>query len=66
MNGLGARPSTRLKSGDRVVLELPEPRSIALEPEALPLAVEFEDQDLVVISKPAGLVVHPGAGHRGS
>jgi len=62
VNGRAARPSLKLKPGDRVRLELPEPRVLTLEPENLPLAVVHEDPDLVVVDKPAGLVVHPGAG----
>jgi 23S rRNA pseudouridine1911/1915/1917 synthase len=62
VNGRAARPSLRLKAGDEVQVELPEPRTLALEPEALPLEVVYEDADLVVLDKPAGLVVHPGAG----
>jgi 23S rRNA pseudouridine1911/1915/1917 synthase len=62
VGGHAVRPSHRLKAGDQVVLELPEPRSLTLEPEEIPLDVRFEDQDLAVIAKPAGLVVHPGAG----
>src|SRR4030095_10577146 len=43
----------------------PPPERIEVLPEAIPLEVLFEDNDLIVINKPAGLVVHPGAGHRG-
>jgi len=45
-----------------VLLDLPEPRSVELEAEEIPLDVRYEDSDLAVIAKPAGLVVHPGAG----
>jgi 23S rRNA pseudouridine1911/1915/1917 synthase len=62
VGGRAVRPSHRLRAGDQVVVELPEPRSIALEPEEIPLDVRYEDDDLAVIAKPAGLVVHPGAG----
>jgi 23S rRNA pseudouridine1911/1915/1917 synthase len=57
------RPSTRVRAGDVVVVELPAPRPATLEPEPLPLAILYEDADLVVIDKPPGLVVHPAAGH---
>ena len=62
VNGRKARASRRLKTGDSVQVELPAPRTTRLEPEALELSVVYEDPDLVVIDKPAGLVVHPGAG----
>jgi 23S rRNA pseudouridine1911/1915/1917 synthase len=62
VNGLAARPSQRLKPGDRIELRLPEPRPAALEPEERPLAIVHEDPDIVVLDKPAGRVVHPGAG----
>jgi 23S rRNA pseudouridine1911/1915/1917 synthase len=45
-----------------VRVALPEPRTVVLEPEAMPLTIVHEDDDIVVIDKPAGLVVHPGAG----
>ncbi|TMQ70473.1 MAG: RluA family pseudouridine synthase [Candidatus Eisenbacteria bacterium] len=62
VNGRAARASSKLKAGDRVTVELPLPTPSALEPEAWPLDVVFEDPDVIVIAKPAGLVVHPGAG----
>ncbi len=65
VNGRPARASLRLKAGDEVALELPPASEPApLEAEALPVTVVFEDEHLVVIDKPAGLVVHPGAGVR--
>jgi len=62
VNGRAARASQRLKPGDVVSVAVPPPVLPTLEPEALPLEVVFEDSDLVVLAKPAGLVVHPGAG----
>jgi 23S rRNA pseudouridine1911/1915/1917 synthase len=63
VNGRAVAGSRRLRAGDRVLLELPEePAAAALAPEAIPLAVVFEDADVIVVDKPAGLVVHPGAG----
>jgi 23S rRNA pseudouridine1911/1915/1917 synthase len=65
VNGRPARASHRVRSGDAVAIELPPTReSSALEPESLPLSVVFEDEHQLVIDKPAGLVVHPGAGIR--
>jgi 23S rRNA pseudouridine1911/1915/1917 synthase len=58
------RASHRLRAGARVVIEVPAPEPVALVPEAIPLDVVYEDTDLLVVDKPTGLVVHPGAGHR--
>ena len=61
-----SRPNTNVKPGDVITVHLPAPQPQALQPEAIPLDVVFEDNDLVVINKPAGMVVHPAAGHRGA
>ncbi|MGQ9801111.1 MAG: RluA family pseudouridine synthase [Candidatus Saccharicenans sp.] len=63
VNGNLARPGQKLKAGDRVEVRLAPPVSAyRLEPEALPLEIIYEDDHLLVINKPADLVVHPGAG----
>jgi 23S rRNA pseudouridine1911/1915/1917 synthase len=64
VSGHAARASRRLRAGERVCVELPDPaaRAVALEPEAIPLVIVHEDEHLIVLDKPAGLVVHPGAG----
>ena len=59
------RPDTAVHAGDVVTVEAPPPTSAAPGPEPLPLSVVYEDRDLIVIDKPAGIVVHPGAGHAG-
>lgn len=61
--GARAKPSHRLPAGARVVVEIPAPVPTALAPEVIPLDVVYEDEALLVINKPPGLVVHPGAGH---
>jgi 23S rRNA pseudouridine1911/1915/1917 synthase len=53
----------RVKPGDRFMLDVPAPAPAEPGAEAIPLDVVYEDKDLIVIDKPAGLVVHPGAGH---
>ena len=63
VNGKVARPADRLRPGDRLEWELPPTESSRLEPETIALTVIHEDADLLVIDKPAGLVVHPGPGH---
>jgi 23S rRNA pseudouridine1911/1915/1917 synthase len=64
VNGEPRPASYRVRSSDAVVVSVPPPAPSHLVGEALPLDIIFEDQDLLVVNKPAGLVVHPGAGHR--
>lgn len=63
VNGLAAKPSRPLRSGDVVDYTLPPSRTVDLAPEPIPLDVLFEDGDLIVVNKPPGLVVHPAPGH---
>lgn len=56
------RPSFRLHSGDAITVEIPEPEETHLIPQNIPLDIVYEDDHLLVINKPAGMVVHPGAG----
>ncbi len=58
-----ARPSSRLKGGETVTVVVPPPRPIDLSPEDRPLKILFQDRDLLVVEKPAGMVVHPAPGH---
>lgn len=55
--------SRKLKTGERVDIEIPPPVSAQPKPENIPLDVVYEDTDVLVLNKPAGLVVHPGAGN---
>ena len=61
--GRELRSSTAVRAGQTFAIEVPAPAVAAAEPEALPLRIVFEDPDLVVLDKPAGMVVHPAAGH---
>ena len=63
VNGRDARPSTELKLGDVVLVRRPLPRPTDLLAEPIPLDVVYEDADVVVVNKPAGMVVHPAPGH---
>lgn len=65
LDGRPARPSERLAEGSVVVLEIPPLEDERLVPEERPLVVLHEDDDLLVLDKPADLVVHPGAGVQG-
>jgi 23S rRNA pseudouridine1911/1915/1917 synthase len=58
-------PSRKVKAGERVTLEIPDPVAASQAAEEIPLSVVYEDAHLIVIDKPAGLVVHPAPGHSG-
>jgi len=62
VDGKTVRPSLKLKGGERITVDIPPPIPAEPQPEAIPLEVLYEDHDLIVINKPAGMVVHPGAG----
>jgi 23S rRNA pseudouridine1911/1915/1917 synthase len=62
VDGRTVRRSYRVRAGESVEVELPEPVTTELVPEDLPLAVLYEDDDVLVVEKPAGQVVHPAAG----
>jgi len=57
------KPSYRLREGDTVSFEIPEPVPVSLEPENIPLDIVYEDDYVIVINKPPGMVVHPAPGH---
>jgi len=54
---------TTVQPGDRISLSIPEAKPLDLQPEAIPLDILYEDDSLIILNKPAGLVVHPAAGH---
>ena len=64
LNSATTRPRQVVRSGDQIELTEPPVEKIEARPEPIPLDILFEDDDLIVINKPAGLVVHPGAGHQ--
>ncbi|WP_457567201.1 RluA family pseudouridine synthase [Desulfurobacterium sp.] len=57
------KPSFRIKKDDIVNFEIPEPAPLNAEPENIPVEIVYEDRDVVVVNKPAGMVVHPAPGH---
>jgi 23S rRNA pseudouridine1911/1915/1917 synthase len=63
LNGRPGRPADQVRAGDVLEYEPPAPTEVEPGPEAIPLAVVYEDGELVVVDKPAGMVVHPAAGH---
>ena len=56
------KPNYKLRGGEQVSFSLPEPEDIAVEPEQIPLDVIYEDEDIIVVNKARGMVVHPAAG----
>ena len=65
VNGKPAKKSMRVSCGDVISAEMPEPESDGVLPEEITLDIVYEDDDLLVINKPKGMVVHPSAGHKG-
>ena len=63
VDGRGGKPAYRLKAGQRVSIVLPEIPREAPQPENIPLDVLYQDEHLVVVNKPPGMVVHPAKGH---
>ncbi len=64
VNGRPGKKNDRLKAGDAVAWSVPEPREVDIVAREMPLEIIYEDEDLLVINKPKGLVVHPAAGHQ--
>ena len=56
-------PSKKVLIGDRLSLKIPEPEEASLKPYNFKLEIIYEDEDLLVINKPAGIIMHPGAGN---
>jgi 23S rRNA pseudouridine1911/1915/1917 synthase len=63
VNGYGAKASQKLNTGDKISINLPPPEPTSLIAEPIPLNIVYEDSDLIVLDKPAGLTVHPAPGH---
>jgi 23S rRNA pseudouridine1911/1915/1917 synthase len=63
--GLPQKPSLKLKGGEAITILVPPPAAAEAAAEDIPLEILFEDCDLIVVNKPAGMVVHPGAGASG-
>lgn len=63
INGQTVRPSQKVKPGDRITMDVPKPEPLEIRGEAIPLEVLHEDDAVLVINKPAGIVVHPAPGN---
>ena len=64
LNGRPGKKNDKLNMGDQVDYSIPEPKSVDIAPTEMQLDIAYEDEDVIVINKPKGLVVHPAAGHQ--
>ncbi len=62
-NGKPGKKNDKLSPGDQIDVTIPEPKAVDIVPREMPLDIVYEDEDVAVINKPRGLVVHPAAGH---
>lgn len=65
VDGVPQKPSLKLRGGEQITVTIPSPQPAEAAAEAIPLDILYEDSDIVVVNKPAGMVVHPGAGTKG-
>lgn len=63
VNSRSVKPSYKIKYGDMIDISVPDPVSIDIEPEDIPLNIIYEDDDVILVNKPKGMVVHPAPGH---
>lgn len=63
VNGKVVKASFSVSEGDRITMEIPTPQVPDIKPEDIPLDILYEDEDVIVVNKPKGMVVHPAAGH---
>lgn len=64
VQGKTVQKSHRIRYGESIALTIPEPEKLEVEPQEIPIKIVYEDDDLAVVSKPAGMVTHPAPGHR--
>ncbi len=64
LNGKPGKKNSKLLPGDEIRVTIPEPKEVDIAPKEMPLDIVYEDEDVVVLNKPKGLVVHPAAGHQ--
>lgn len=63
VNGVPRKCHYKIEVGDRIEVEIPKQKSVAIEPENIPINIIFEDERLIIVDKPAGMVVHPAPGN---
>ncbi|UCH35360.1 MAG: RluA family pseudouridine synthase [Armatimonadota bacterium] len=64
VDGVAVKPRFIVTPGQQITVSIPPPQPVGIEPQEFPLDIRYEDSDVVVVNKPAGVVVHPGAGRR--
>ena len=64
LHGRPGKKNDKLNAGDRVDYHIPAPKEVDIAPKEMPLDIVYEDEDVLVLNKPKGLVVHPAAGHQ--
>ena len=62
VDGIACKPSHRVATGESIALEMAAPQAAGVQAEAIPLEILYRDEDVAVVNKPAGMIVHPGAG----
>lgn len=62
LDGSVRKASYKVRAGEKLIIQLPEPETSSIEPEAIPLDILYEDQDVLIVNKPEGMVVHPAPG----
>lgn len=65
VNNKSVKPSYKVKSADMIDISVPDPVNIDISPENIPLDIIYEDDDIILVNKPKGMVVHPAPGHYG-
>lgn len=63
INGKAANKSAKLSSGDSIVIEIPDPIDVSVEAQDIPIDIVYQDDDLLIVNKPQGMVVHPAPGN---
>lgn len=63
VNGKSVKSNYKLRAGDAIAVEIPDAEELDIEPEDIPLDIVYEDDDIIVVNKPKGMVVHPAPGH---
>lgn len=63
VNQLPVKANYKLTTGDTIILQIPDPEPLDIQPENIPLDILYEDDDLLMVNKPKGMVVHPSVGH---
>lgn len=63
VNNTECKGNYKVREQDSITITIPKPKELAIEPEDIPLNIVYEDNDVIIVNKPKGMVVHPSAGH---